>query len=208
MENSKLFEDVYKSVLPQIKEFDFTEKSDLLGIQKKNGFFIFPFFNRELAYDGDDFADLSGEEVLPAIKLVVSRYMMMCPQKASQSSGRLLTFREFPGSGPLFSRFVNNTSKIMETTFSGRLGELEKRCRELNGFIVKTESHDLSVRFRALPRIPMILNFNGAEDRMPAQAGFLFHDNAGDYLDLEALAILSTYLTGRLIKPEKHHQSV
>ena len=202
MENSKRFDDAFKTCLPNLRQFDFKEKSDILGIQKKDGLFIFPFFNRELAYDGGDFIDLAGEEVLPAIKLVLLRYMMMCPKKASQGSGRLLTFREFPDSGPLFSRFVNNTSKIMETTFSGRLGELEKRCRKLNGRIVNTDSHDLSVRFMALPRIPIIFNFNDAEDEMPAQAGFLFQDNAGDYLNFETLAIISTCLTGSLIQPK------
>ena len=202
MDNSKFHNEAYRADLPKIKGFDFKEKSDILGIQKKDGFFIFPFFNRELAYDGGDFIDLAGKEVLPTIKLVLSRYMMMCPKKASQGSGRLLTFREFPDSGPLFSRFVNNTSKIMETTFSGRPGELEKRCRKLNGRIVNTDSHDLIVRFNALLRIPIIFNFNDAEDGMPAQAGFLFQDNAGDYLNLETLAIISTCLTGSLIRPE------
>ncbi len=202
MENSKFFDEAWKTCLPKIELFDFNEKSNILGIQKKNGLFIFPFFNRDLMYAKGDFIDLSGNEVLPAIKLVLSRYMTLCPQKVSQGSGRLLTFREFPSAGPLFSRFVSNTSKIMETTFSGCLGELKKRCRKLNGFIIKTNSHDLSVRFIALPRIPVIFNFNDAEDRMPAQAGFLFHDNAGDYLDLETLSIISTCLTGLLIRPE------
>lgn len=203
MENSKFFDEAYKICLREIKQVDLKEKSEILGILVKNGFFIFPFFNRELAYDGDDFTDLSGEEVLPAIKLVLARYMMMCPEKIFPGSGRLLTFREFPGSGPLFSRFVNNTSKIMETTFSGCLGELEKRCRELNGFIVETEGYDLSVRFKALPRIPIILNFNDTEDGMTARAGFLFYDNVGSYLDLQTLSIISTYLTGRLIDPKE-----
>jgi hypothetical protein len=36
---------------------------------------------------------------------------------------------------------------------------------------------------------------------MPAQAGFLFQDNACAYLDLETLSIISTCLTGSLIRP-------
>ncbi|MFA5904666.1 MAG: DUF3786 domain-containing protein [Desulfobacula sp.] len=203
MENSKFFDEAYKICLREIKQVDLKEKSEILGSWKKNGFFIFPFFNRELAYDGDDFTDQSGEEVLPAIKLLLAKYIITCPEKISPGSARLLTFREFPGSGPLFSRFVDNTSKIMETTFSGCLAELEKRCRELNGCIVETEGYDLSVRFKALPRIPIILNFNDKEDGMPARAGFLFYDNASSYPDLQTLSIISTYLTGRLIDPKE-----
>ncbi len=62
MENSKLFDEAYKICLPNLRQFDFKEKSDILGIQKKGGFFIFPFFNRELVYENGDFLDLSGDE--------------------------------------------------------------------------------------------------------------------------------------------------
>lgn len=67
---------------------------------------------------------------------------------------------------------------------------------------MNTDSHDLSVRFNGLPRIPIIFNFNDEEEGMPTQAGFLFQDDAGDYLNLETLAIISTCLTGSLIRPE------
>jgi len=65
---------------------------------------------------------------------------------------------------------------------------------------MKNVSYDLSVRFKALSRIPIILNFNDKDDMMPANAGFLFQDNADKYLDLECLSIICTYLTGQLIQ--------
>ena len=64
---------------------------------------------------------------------------------------------------------------------------------------MENSSYDLSVRFQALSRIPIILNFNDTDDMMPANAVFLFHDNADRYLDLKSLGILCTYLTGLLI---------
>jgi hypothetical protein len=178
-----------------------------LDLQERDGRIILPFFNRKLIYDGQDFIDPAGDEVLPAVKLVLCRYMSG-PEKPAPVSGRFMTFREFPGAGPLFSRFVGNTSKIIETSFSGRLSALEKRCRDLGGQILKTDSHDLKVRFEALPRIPILFSFNDAEDGMPAQAGFLFQDNARAYLDLETLSIISTCLTGSLIRSyNKGHET-
>nr|NJM04675.1 DUF3786 domain-containing protein [Desulfobacula sp.] len=171
-----------------------------LGLWERDGRIILPFFNRELIYDGQDFIDPAGDEVLPSVKLVLCRYMMG-PEKPAPASGRFMTFREFPGAGPLFSQFVGNTSKIIETSFSGRVRALEKRCRDLGGQILETDSHDLWVRFEALPGIPILFSFNDAEDGMPAQAGFLFRDNARAYLDLESLSIISTCLTGSLIRP-------
>ncbi len=124
----------------------------------------------------------------------------MCPEKIFENSNRLVTFREFANAGPLFSNFVTNTGKIIETTFSGNLEKLRKQCLKLGGIIMETESYALSVRFLALPRIPVILNFNDKDELMPAKAVFLYHDNADVYLDLQSLTITCTYLTGQLIQ--------
>lgn len=107
---------------------------------------------------------------------------------------------EILNAGPLFSRFAENTGKIITTTFSGQMAKLKSRCQNLGGTILETGSYDLSVAFRALPRVPIILNFNDTDELMPANAGFLYHDDAETYLDLESLTIICTWLTGLLIQ--------
>ena len=124
----------------------------------------------------------------------------MCPVTPVERSNKLVTFREFSDAGPLFSNFTENTGKIIETTFSGRLEELKILCVNLGGTLMENGSYDLSVRFRALPRVPIIINFNDREDNLPSTAGFLYHDTADRYLDLECLSITATYLTGLLIQ--------
>lgn len=203
MENSRIFNEKYDDYLSQIKGFDITPKAQILGCQKRNQSFIFDFFNRQVVFNGNDFTDISGVNLTPAVKTVLCKYVLMCPQKTMEDSNRLITFREFTNAGPLFSYFTANTAKILETTFSGQLEKLKARCLELRGTIIETGSYDLSVRFRALQKIPVILNFNDADESMPAKAVFLYHDNAEHYLDLECLTITCTYLTGLLIKKEE-----
>ncbi len=202
MENSKIFDVTYNEYLAQIKDFDFSKKVDILGLQKQNQLFIFDFFNRKIAFDRNNFTDITGEELTFAVKVVFCKYLLMCPEKISESSNKLVTFREFANAGPLFSSFTENTNKIIESTFSGQLETLKRRCRKLGGTMVETQSYDLSVRFRALPMIPIILNFNDKDEILPAKAGFLYHDNAQNFLDPECLAITCTYLTGLLIQNE------
>ena len=202
MEHSKIFDVTYNDYLSQLKDFDFSKKADILGIQKQNQSFMFEFFNRKIAFDRNNFKDITGKELTFAVKVVLCKYLLMCPEKTIESSNRLVTFREFANAGPLFSRFTANTNKIIETTFSGQLETLKRRCRKLGGTLVETNSYDLSVRFRALPMIPIILNFNDKDDLLPAKAGFLYHENAQTYLDLECLTITCTYLTGLLIQSE------
>jgi len=60
-------------------------------------------------------------------------------------------------------------------------------------------SYDLNIQFKALPKIPVILQFNDTDEIFPAQAVFLFYDDAVQYLDLRSLAGIITYLTGLLI---------
>lgn len=202
MKDSKMFDKKYNDYLSQVRDFDFSQKAEILGIQKRNQSFVFDFFNRRIAFDKNDFTDITGENLSFAVKLVLCKYLLMCPPKKMESSNRLITFREFTNAGPLFSSFTANTGKIIETAFSGRIEKLERRCMKLGGTIMETKVYDLSVRFRALHRIPIILNFNDMDELMPAKAGFLYHDNAESYLDLECLTITCTYLTGLLIQSD------
>ena len=200
MENSKIFDKKYQEYLPLIKNFDFSKKAEILGIQIQNQSCAFDFFNRRITFDRKDFNDVTGDEVTFAIKVLLCKYLLMCPKKISENSNRLVTFREFANAGPLFSHFATNTGKIIETTFSGNLEKLKKQCLKLGGIIMETDSYDLRVGFLALPRIPVILNFNDKDELMPAKAVFLYHENADVYLDLQSLTITCTYLTGLLIQ--------
>lgn len=186
--------------LSQVRELNIDAISDSLGIQKCSQGYRFNFFNRSILFDRNDFVDLSGEELQPAIKTVFCQYLLNSPENTIESSGRLVTFREFSGAGPLFSRFSENTNKTIEQSFSNRLTELEEKCRQLFGMPVHKTAYDLSVRFNALPKIPVIFQFNDTDELLPANSTILFHEDAQEYLDIRSLAAIGTYLTGLLIQ--------
>ena len=200
MDNSKIFSEVYPDLLSRVKPMDLSQKLDILGIHKRDSLFVFDFFNRQLVFDGDDFFDTAGVDLTTAVKVVLCTYILMSPEKELKSDGKLVTFREFSDAGPLFLRFTENTAKIIQTHFSNRFEVLGRRCLKLGGTILTHQSYDISVRFRALPKIPIILNFNDADELMPANAGFLYLDTAASYLDLQCLTVTCTYLTGLLIQ--------
>ena len=200
MKNSRIFSEVYPDLLSRVKLIDLSRKLSILGIQKRGSLFAFDFFNRQFLFDGVDFFDTAGADLTTAVKVVLCTYILMSPEKESKSDAKLVTFREFSDAGPLFSRFTENTAKIIQTSFSNRVETLSHRCLKLGGTILANQSYDISVRFRALPKIPIILNFNDADELMPANAVFLYHDTAVTYLDLQCLTITCTYLTGHLIQ--------
>lgn len=191
--------------LSQVRGLHIDNFIDTLGIQKCAQGYRFDFFNRQILFDHTDFIDLSGKTLLPAIKTVFCRYLIMHPQHKTESSGKLVTFREFPEAGPLFFRFVENTNKTIEKTFSGRLNALEEKCKALFGMPLGNCACDLSIRFKALPKIPVTLQFNDGDDTFSAASAFLFHEDAISYLDLKSLASIVTCLTGFLINSADTH---
>jgi hypothetical protein len=200
MDSRKTFDKKYEDCLSKIKHTDFSKKADILGAHIKEEYLILDFFNRQIIYSEDGFKDANGEEITYAVKLVLCKYLSMCPDNISESSGKLVTFRELAASGPLFSSFTANTNKIIETAFSGNLEALKSRCLALGGLPTGMPSYDLSMQFKVFPRISVIINFNDEDDLMPAKAVFLYHDNADIYLDVECLMTTCTYLTGQLIQ--------
>ena len=198
-ENQKSFDRELNHCLSQVHALEKNQLVDILGIQKQSQTCVFHFFNRKIIFDQTEFFDPDGQEVTSSIKTLLCRYMINCPESIISQTNKLITFREFPGAGPLFSRFTENTNKIIEQTFSGQLERLEKRCLEIGGMPAKANGYDLSFRFMALPRIPVIFHFNDKDDILPAQSAFLFHDNTDKYLDIKSLGIIATYLTGLLI---------
>jgi Domain of unknown function (DUF3786) len=203
MKSFQVFDEKLKACMLDFQEFVFSpEKAAILGARLAGEAFVIDFFNRKILVSEQNLVDADGLELTPAIRVLLFKYLLLCPDHLHKTSHKLVTFREFSNAGPLFSSFTANTAKIIETTFSGNIDELKTRCSQLGGHIVESASHDLSVRFRALHRIPILLNFNDTDEMLPANAAFLYQDNADIYLDLESLMVTCTYLTGLLIQTD------
>ncbi len=202
MKPFQAFDEKLKECMATFQEFVFSpEKSDILGVRTTGQSIVINFFNRKMLVSKQGEIDAGGHDLTPAVRVLLLKYLLLCPDRIHKTTNKLVTFREFSNAGPLVSSFTTNTAKIIETTFSGNMATLKQQCTKLGGTIVETAYHDISVRFRALHRIPVILNFNDMDETLPANASFLYHDNADNYLDLESLMVTCTYLTGLLIRP-------
>jgi hypothetical protein len=87
----------------------------------------------------------------------------------------------------------------LERTFGSNPADLKRRCGALGGVPAAEDfPYEVTMRLPALPRIPILLLFNGADEEFPARCTMLFERRAEKYLDMECLAItgwaLSAYL--------------
>jgi len=111
----------------------------------------------------------------------------------------LFSFRDFKNTAPLVHSFVNHTEQPIARNFSGRLRELAATCEHLGGNDPDMElSYELIMKLYPLPKVPVLLLFNDADEEFPAQCKVLFERRAEHYLDPECLAIVGTILYGLL----------
>jgi len=191
--------ETYQDSRKELRDLDHDRCAAVLGLHSESSDLIIPFYNEVYRLSGGTFANPDGEAPTDAVGLVLCRYLLNCPDEAL-SDGRQLTFREIDGAGPLVSSFASNTNKVITSAFAQDAGALESAGRSVGGRRREgAAGYDLVMAFAALPRVPILLQFNAADDLFPAQCGLLFNASAQGYLDMQTLFILGTYLAGGLV---------
>jgi hypothetical protein len=203
MEKSAVFEQTHRLYLNKIKEIDYLARADLLGAEVDEGRLIIPLYNRKFAVGPDGIEGRRGAIANDAVRVILAKYVLTCSDQPPRLSSTWMSYREFRDAAPLVSYFASSTNRNIEQHFCGAKERLEKRCLELGGRVEDNSSYDLSIRLQALPRIPVLLNFNDADDMFPAASSILYQASAEHFLDMECLAMTGTLLTGLLLKTQK-----
>jgi hypothetical protein len=201
MPKSPVFEETYNHYLAEISSLDYLSRAGTLGVEVEDNSLIIPLYDEVYRVSKEGVHDTRGSTVTPAVQVILCKYVLMCPAEIPVIPDRLMSYREFKDAGPLVSYFTSNTNKTIESHFSGKVEPFKERALSLGAAIATNESYDLSLHFYALPRIPVILNFNDSDEMFPASCSILYKQTAEHYLDMECLAMTGTLLAGKLIKP-------
>ena len=196
----ELFDLRYKDHLIELAEINLAERAQALKLEIRSDSVVIPFFGRQHLISEQGVIDSDGKAPTPAVATVLLNYTLR-NSGIPPANPEKISFRDFKGAGPLVVSFANNTHHLIASTFAGRLEALEAACRGLAGEPdVDAASADLFMKFQALPGVPQYLSFNDRDDDFPAQSHLLFQRSAENYLNLQSLFVLGTYLAGRLIK--------
>jgi hypothetical protein len=194
-----VYDKTYHFYLDQLKTIRFNGKEDVLGITLDGDTVVVPYFGRRLRLDADGLTDETGRRPDFADCVVVCRYLIMCPAFAPGQK-EWVAYRDFPDAGPLTGFWADTVEGPLAKAFSGRIGALEKACDALDGSRPDMDiACDLCRRFTPLPKMPLLLVFNDADDDFPASASLLFEKRASTYLDADSQAIVGYTLTRRLL---------
>ncbi len=198
--NKTTFDKIYKNYLTEIAGLNFQCIKDQLGIEVVNDEAVIDFFGSAYRVSPNGIKDPSGKRPAHAISVVLCKYMLLCPKK-DPTQKDWVSYKDFRDAAPFVGGFVNNSEVPIAAKFSGRLGMLEKAGKRLGGCSPDIDlPYDLSLKFQALPKVPILMLFNDEDDEFPARTSLLFEKRAEKYLDMECLAMIAWSLYELLIK--------
>jgi hypothetical protein len=189
MSTPDVFEEIRRDYLKQVSDIDVTKLKDRLGLTLDGNAAIIPFLGTSYRISTNGIVDNQDRHPSHSVSVVLCKYLLMCPQTPPTQTD-WVTYKDFKDAAPFVEGFLNNAEKPISRTFSGRLLNLEKACKELGGRRSEEDfPYDLSVRFDALPKVPVLMLFNDQDEEFPAHCSLLFERRAEKYLDMECLAM-------------------
>ena len=194
MNKSSVFEETYANYLTRIGRLDFKKIAERLGAEMDGKELIIPFFGKPIRISTAGISEPSGGRPNFSVCVVLFKYLLLCPDH-DPAGNDWVSFKDFKDSAPFAGAFFNYTEIPLAKYFSGRLEDLKVACQEIQGHPpIATFSYDLCMQFTALPKIPVLMLFNDADEEFAAQCTVLFERRAENYLDMECLAMLGMLL--------------
>lgn len=194
MARSPVFKETYENYVMQISGLDLASRAPALGFEMDSDRARINCFHRTYWVGARGVHDDRGQTPDFSVCIILCKYLLMCPDQVSETR-ELVTFKDFKDAAPLVHYFAGTVQGKIESDFQGDVDALHQACLKLGGRPYEAElAYQAKYRFRGLPKIPVVLLFNDAEEGFGAQCSLLFERRAASYLDMETLAIVGATL--------------
>ncbi len=204
-EKNPIFKKNYRDYLQQLEDVDFSVCASVLDINvdKEKKTAEIPFFSNLYQVSPLGVADEWGKRPDYGICVILLKFLLMCPQQIPEQKD-WVTYRDFKDSGQTQNLGLSDyASRMISKRYSGRLNQLKTAIELLYGKPPeKKYPYDISTVLPALPRMPILFLFNGADNQFPAQASILYERRAEHILDAECRVMIDWYLLERLKRSE------
>lgn len=198
MEKSQVFDETYKDYLSQIANVELADCQAMLGFEILDGQAMMPFFNTIYRVSAKGIFDPQGDTPPLSVCVILFKYLLMCPSGIPQT-GQLAAYKDFKDAGPLIKFFSNVVEGEVVQNFRGKVRTLEKACLAVGGKPYEGDlAYQVKYKFLGLPRVPLYLFYNDAEEGFDAQCSILFESRTEVFLDMESVAMLGSRLSQML----------
>jgi len=198
VKTESVFEQTYANYLHQISKRNLKNLQQRLGFSVHNGKAVIELFGEPHRVSADGIFGPSNTRPSFDVCVILSKYILLCPETIPMNKG-WVSYRDFKDSGPLLKFYSNDVEKAISDRFSGNASLLQQAAQALGGYLPSIKlTYDVTFQFNVLPKIPLLLLFNNADDDFPSTCSVLFQNDAEHYLDAECLAMVGALLCRRL----------
>jgi len=185
-----IFDENYQKYLDQVAQIDLALLPERLGVEICDGEVIIPFFGNPHRISGRRIVGPDGRKAGYALSVILCKYLLLCPHYHPVAD-EWITYKDFKDAAPLIQYFSVNVQQAIAAHFTNRLPDLLSAAEKLGRRSPALDvSYDFAACFDPLPRVPLLLVFNDADEEFPAQCSVLFEKRARNYLDMECLAMV------------------
>jgi hypothetical protein len=189
-----VFKETYAGYLAQIGGHDLSAKARTLGFEMESDEARINYFNRTYWVSARGIHDRDGITPDLSVSVVLCKYILMGPESLPDAR-ELRTFKDFRNAAPLVHFFENAVQKKIAERFQWDINALERACVRLDGRIYTADlGYQVKYQFSGLPKVPVYLLFNDAEEGFAAQCTLLFERSVEALLDMESLAMVGSTL--------------
>jgi Domain of unknown function (DUF3786) len=162
-----------------------------------DGTFAVPFFGEEhvVTFPAGRVARPGGAEAAGRDTLIILHYLIGADGMPVKEEW--VAYRDLPGARYHEPAFVAEVERPLSQGLAGRFDDLRRWARDRA--TAKDVPGDIAVAWYALPRVPLLLIFNEADEEFAAGARMLFDISAPDYLPTEDLSVLAEIATQHLL---------
>ena len=192
---SPVFEANLQTYLDQLKKIPLDAVIERLGGRNAT----LPFLGNPHAISPGGIVDAKGRRARYEVCIVLFRHLIMCPPEIPQER-EWVSFKDLKGAGPLTVYFRDNAEAPLIQAFGDDPKALKAAAKALGGSPPDLDlQYDVALVVQALPKIPLLLLFNGADGEFPAECSILFERRVESFIDPACIAILGHCLAQGLM---------
>lgn len=173
--------------------------ADFYALGPGRGEFRLSLFNSPImvTYPGLIGIDVKKDEELPLLSQAVLAYYFYTSDGAPPT-GQWVSFADLPD-GRMYNRaFQGYSGDELVKAFQLDVNTFRVACEKGGGVVA--EIGDAAYHFRALPRLPLLVNYWSGDEDFPSSCKILFDRSVSHYLPTDVCAILGSMLTRKLIR--------
>ncbi len=144
--------------------------------------------------------DVQGCQASPERQALLLMYLKMAD--GTPVEGKWLAYRETPGGLFYAQAFNGYAERRLAKAFDGDLAQLEKAARALGG--ERLSLGHAAFEFAPLPRVRLAAVYWLGDEDFAHNASILFDAAACHYLSVDALAVVGSQLSSRLIRAKEN----